>query len=141
MKKVFTIGLILGLVGCSANPVKPVGSEYKQGLKQICIERNHKVTIPSFENDLTRAFSERNIKTIYFDGNTPISCENKLNYSALRSWDMGVYISKINLDLYDSNGKSIGQVDWEQNPLALNKWKDTGKVARAVDMLLGEYSK
>ncbi len=138
MKKILFVSLIVGLFGCVSAPPKKISQEYKQQLKTICIERNTKVTIPSFETDLTRAFAEKGIRSLYFDGAVPANCSNKLNYSALRSWDMGTYVSKINLDLYDLEGNILGQVDWEQNPFALNKWKDSGKkVKYAVDQLLG----
>lgn len=139
MKKILIIGFVLGLVGCAGNPVKALDTEKLNTLREVCIERNSKVTIPSFENDLERAFIENGIKSRFYADNKPSDCQNRLTYSAQRSWDMAVYTSVIQLDLYDINGEQIAKVDWEQNPLALNKWRSTdGKVLDAVNKLLGK---
>lgn len=139
MKKIILFTLIVGLVGCVAKPVKPLDANKLSSLREVCIERNSKVTIPSFENDLERAFIENGVKSKFYSDTKPTECQNRLTYSAQRSWDMAVYTSVIQLDLYDANGEQIAKVDWEQNPLALNKWRSTdGKVLDAVNKLLGK---
>lgn len=139
MKKIILLSLMFGLVGCAGKPVKALDSAKLNTLREVCIERNIKVTIPSFENDLERAFIENGIKSRFYTETRPNDCQNRLTYSAQRSWDMAVYTSVIQLDLYDGNGDQIAKVDWEQNPLALNKWRgNNGKVQDAVNRLLGK---
>lgn len=139
MKNFFLVLFVLGLVGCAGQPVKSLDSNKLATIREICIERNSKVTIPSFEYYLERAFIENSIKSRFYTENKPSDCENRLTYSAQRSWDMAVYTSVIQLDLYDANGDLIAKVDWEQNPLALNKWRGTdGKVKDVVNKLLGK---
>ncbi|MDS7929226.1 hypothetical protein RMB13_07005 [Acinetobacter sp. V102_4] len=139
MRNIILVGLIFGLVGCAGKPVKALDSAKLNTIREVCIERNSKVTIPSFENDLERAFIENGIKSKFYSDIKPTECQNRLTYSAQRSWDMAVCTSVIQLDLYDANGDQIAKVDWEQNPLALNKWRGTdAKVLDTVNKLLGK---
>lgn len=139
MKKIVLLGLMFVLMGCAGKPVKALDRTKLNTLREVCIERNSKVTIPSFEKDLERAFIDNGIKSRFFNEVKPVDCQNRLTYSAQRSWDMAVYISVIQLDLYDEKGEQIAKVDWEQNPLALNKWRgNSGKVQDAVKKLLGK---
>lgn len=143
MKKLLVMGVLglgLALSGCGSMSVKPVAlSAINQG-QVICIEDNPKVIVPAFDEYLKEAFDRHGIKTKFYDKDkVPETCEYKLHYLALRSWDMGTYLSKVKLELLDKNESKVALVDWRQNDFALNKWRnDQGKVYDLVDQLVGQ---
>lgn len=128
----------IGLSGCGSINVKSLPLTTLNQGQLICIEDNPKVTVPAFDEYLKEAFQRHNIKTRHFDKDkVPETCELKLNYVALRSWDMGTYLSKVKLELLNNKDEQIALVDWRQNDMALNKWRsDQGKVYDLVDRLL-----
>lgn len=143
MKKIIlcsVMGLMMALSGCGSMSVKPVAlTAINQG-QVICIEDNPKVIVPAFDEYLKEAFNRHNIKVKFYDKDkVSETCEYRLHYVALRSWDMGTYLSKVKLELFDKNESQVALVDWRQNDFALNKWRnDQGKVYDLVDKLIGQ---
>ncbi len=140
MKKLFVLGVLsVSLIGCVSNPAKPMNQADLVKLRTICIEHNVDVSIPSFEDYIVEGLARHGIKSQTYKGVMPAHCENKLTYVGLRSWDLANYVSVINLKVYDKSDDIVARVDWQQNPMAPNKWRNAkGKVFDAVDMLLGK---
>lgn len=139
MRDFFILGVIVALTGCASNPVKPLQQHELVTLKDVCVQTNEKVIVPAFESYIRDGFARHNIKAHFYKDSLPEMCDTKLTYTALRSWDMATYLSVIKLDLYSNSGELLAKIDWEQNPLALNKWRNSeGKVFDAIDQLLGK---
>ena len=137
------LGFSLVLSGCGSMNIKSLPLTALNQEKIICIEDNPKVIVPAFDEYLKEAFNKHNIKTRFFEkGKVPETCEYRLNYLALRSWDMGTYLSKVKLELFNNKEEQVGLVDWRQNDFALNKWRSTeSKVNDLVDQLLDKAPK
>lgn len=143
MKKLILVACFGAMMtGCVSNTIRPLNQTQVKNLDVVCIENNPLVTVPSFENDIREGFANHNIRTLTYKGTKPAQCKNHLTYIGLRSWDLGMYLSAIDLKLYDNKNELIAQVDWKQNGAALNKWRNSkGKVFDAVDLLLDKKAK
>lgn len=144
MKKIVVTTLIgMGLTGCGSLAVKPVPNPISLQPNNVCIEDNPKVIVPMFNEHLVEAFSNHGLKsTVYKENSNLQNCQTKLRYTALRSWDMGIFLSTVHLELLNSQDVKIGTVDWVQNPWALNKWRaDQKKLNFLIGELLGESKK
>lgn len=140
MKNLVVLGFLgIGLVGCSSISVKPVSVNTLKQAPLLCIEDNPKVTVQDFNKYLAEAFLDHGIKTKLFDkGAISSDCTYKLNYVAYRSWDLAVYLSKVDLQMFERENL-IAEVNWTQGSGAINKWRNTkGKVDDLVSELLGE---
>lgn len=129
---------LMALSGCTSIKVDPVSSEYN--LSHVCIERNPKVQVSEFLPVVEDRFQYHGITTQVVDATLP-SCEYRLTYTALRSWDFTPYLSHAELRLYKGY-KQISYGEFHLNGkggLALTKFDSVEtKMTPVVDQMLGK---
>ncbi|MEB3753495.1 hypothetical protein I2F62_03925 [Acinetobacter sp. MD2(2019)] len=121
--------------------VKPVNKDLLQRSDAVCVEQNNSVFHGALiQSALVEAFSKQNIKTktISRDNIQSSECEYRVTYVARRSFGAGVYISNIELNLFDRNRNYIGNAKWKINSsLSPDRFKDLQEnVDEIVDKLL-----
>jgi hypothetical protein len=134
-----TSALALSL-GCTSITVQPI--EASVGLQRVCIERNPDVQVIDFLDVLRAGFLRHGIETELFSGTVPSSCEFVLEYTALRSWDLGSYLSHAELQL-ERSGQPIASAVFHlrgKGGYALTKYQGTKtKMDPVIDELLAQY--
>jgi hypothetical protein len=147
MRKNITSALlaIMLVSGCTVIGVKPV--DKSQNLMHVCISENPKVIIEGFTLLLQASFERHLITSEIFLGALPKGCDFRLEYTALRSWDLATYMSYAELELY--KGKTLaGYAEYRlrggiggRGGLNLTKYDSTeSKLSRMVDELLEQYN-
>ncbi len=133
--------LILSLSACTAVQVQPVNKEL--ALKNVCIEKNEKVIVADFLPVVQEGFERHGLTSTIFKEEKPNNCDAVLTYTALQSWDITLYLSHAELDLY-SNDVKVAGATYHLNGkggLDLTKWKGTkAKMDPVIDELLQEYN-
>ncbi|MGF1689934.1 Sbal_3080 family lipoprotein [Photobacterium kagoshimensis] len=136
--KICFVVAAIALSGCTSIKVDPVSTEYK--LSHVCIERNSKVQVKEFLPVVEDRLQYHGITTQVSDA-VPQSCEYRLTYTALRSWDFTPYLSHAELRLYKGY-KQIGYGEFHLNGkggLALTKFDSVEtKMIPVVDQMLGK---
>lgn len=142
-KYIFALCLICISVvnaGCTVTRVqwmKPVTN-----LRFVCIRENPKVTVPDFLDVVQDGFARHGISTEVYSGDTPGSCEYILTYTALRAWDLGVFLTHAELNL-ERAGKKIAYAEYHlkgKGGFSLMKWKSVkSKMDPMIDELLKDY--
>lgn len=126
------------LSGCTSIKVEPVSNEYS--IKHICIQNNPRVIIDGFINTVEDRFQYHGISTEILDL-VPETCEYKLTYTALRSWDLAPYLSHAELRLFKDN-RRIAYGEFHLNGkggFALTKFNSIKtKMDPVVDEMLGK---
>jgi hypothetical protein len=133
--------LSLILTGCTSITVLPV--DRALALKHVCIQDNPKVTLSGFVPMLQEGFSRHGISTEVISGITsPAQCEYVLTYTALRSWDLTVYLTEAELRL-EKEGKMVASAVYHlkgKGGLSLVKWAGVkSKMDPVIDELLKNY--
>ena len=112
------------------------------GLDRVCIERNPDVEVIDFLDVLRAGFVRHGIETEVFNGPVPSSCEFVLEYTALRSWDLGAYLSHAELHL-ERSGRPLASAVYHlrgKGGYALTKYQGTKtKMDPVIDELLAQY--
>jgi hypothetical protein len=133
--------LSLILAGCTSITVQPV--DRALALKHVCIQENPKVTLSGFIAMLQDGFSRHGISTEVISGvNTPTQCEYVLTYTALRSWDLTVYLTEAELRL-EKDGEMVASAIYHlkgKGGFSLVKWAGVkSKMDPVIDELLKNY--
>jgi hypothetical protein len=128
------------LSACTSIKVDPVSSEYN--VSHVCIERNPKVLVREFLPVVEGRMQYHGITTQVVDG--PLSsCEYRLTYTALRSWDFTPYLSHAELRLYKGY-RQISYGEFHLNGkggLALTKFDSVEtKMTPVVDQMFGKQT-
>lgn len=141
MKRLISLVLCsLLLPACTSIKVKSVDENLQ--IDQICINENKSVKFYEFIDTIRRRIEYHHIRTLVFsDENKPAECEYTLLYSALRSWDLGLYLSHAELNLFKGNNL-IAEATYHLNGkggLSLTKWASiSSKMNPVVDELLNK---
>jgi hypothetical protein len=108
----------MALAGCSSGPpIEPVPAGEK--INHICIQKNPRVMVDDFTIVMQEGFMKRGISSTLFDGDAPSACIYTATYTALRSWDIKMYLAEARIDIY-----RMGQ------PIASAPWRLTGRSRR-----------
>jgi hypothetical protein len=130
---------IMILAGCTSVKVQPMGSEHQPEL--ICLENNPEVIVAGFEEAVRERIESHGINTQMYSGPVPEECLYTIRYTALKNWDIGLYMHHAELYL-SLDGQEIGRAVYHlrnKGGLALNKWQDVKtKMDPVVDQLLGK---
>lgn len=129
--------LLVSLSACTAVQVKPL--DPGMGMQHLCIQENPRVTVPGFAAILQDGIQRNGLTSQLYSGAKPAGCEYVLTYTALRSWDIGTYLSHAELRI-DRDGRQVAFAQYRlrgKGGLALNKWKSAeAKMAPVIDELL-----
>jgi len=141
----FAIGILVVILfsGCSTMKVTQIDKKHK--LEYLCIEDNPKVKVNDFIPVIEKKFHSYGIATdIYAKNRIPEYCNVKMEYTALRSWDIGTYLSFAEVNLY-KDGKSVGHAEYGmtgKGGLDLSKWASVkSKMTPVIEKLLSQYDK
>jgi len=133
------LGIILFLTGCATKNVHPISKTYK--IKHICIQDNPKVIVGGFIDTIITLFENHGISSEIYTGKLPENCEYRLRYTALKTWDIDVYMHHAELHLYKKD-KKIGSGIYHLTGgggLDLSKFESIEKkMAPIVDELLND---
>lgn len=142
MKPIHALTLASSLLlasGCTAVRVQSLDAS--EPMLHVCIQENPKVAVEDFVDVLREGFDRHAISTEVFKANNrPAHCEYVLTYTALRSWDMGPYLSHAELRI-DKRGRAVASAEYHlrgKGGLSLTKWAGTkAKMDPVIDELLG----
>ena len=141
--KHYTIALLLlsTLVGCTSVNVKPLSVAHN--ISHIYIEDNPRVTVPGFISVIENKLEDHGISTEVYSGAKPQKYQAILTYTALRSWDLGTYLTDAEIRIKNKEGKQIGYAQYHligKGGLDPNKWASVkSKMNPVLDALLKEY--
>lgn len=125
-------------VGCTSVTVTPLPA----GVSEVAIRDNPKVTVPEFVDVVRDGFRRHGIRTKVIAETAPAGDDYVLTYTALRSWDIGTYLSKAELWI-THKGDPAGHAEYHlrnKGGLALNKWAGVeSKMNPVMDELLVNY--
>lgn len=138
-KLLIVVTSIMVLAGCTSVKVQPVSSS--ESIDTICIENNPKVVRGDFLPTVRSEIEQYGINTVVYDGEKmPGSCNYRMTYTALQSWDFTPYLSHAELHLYKGYAK-IGEGIFHLNGkggLDLSKFNSTrDKMAPVVQQMFG----
>ena len=129
------------LTGCTSINVQKLESSEK--VSHVCIEENPKVIVHDFLPIVQKGFERHGITTEVYEKTMPNYCEYNLTYTALKTWDMAMYMHHAELWLYRGK-KNIAYAEYHLNGkggLALNKWASVdSKMDPVINQLLSGYS-
>ena len=135
---VHLVVVVVALSGCTSISVQPVSDSHK--ISEICIEENPKVVVEEFLNVVRDGFDRHGIATRVIRGPIPADCSYVLHYTALKKWDMAVYMHHAELWL-EHDGRKIGSATYHlrgSGGASLMKWQSTKtKMDPVIDELLG----
>ncbi|WP_085633070.1 MULTISPECIES: Sbal_3080 family lipoprotein [unclassified Pseudomonas] len=98
LHRVVTAGLLLALAGCTNIKVEPVAPQYK--ITKLCIEENPQVVVGDFVAGMQNLLRRHSIDSQLYAAPVPASCEYRMSYTAIRSWDLSMYLSDASVRLY-----------------------------------------
>ncbi|WP_392886292.1 Sbal_3080 family lipoprotein [Pseudomonas migulae] len=129
LPRVALAGLLLTVSGCTNIKVDPVAPQYK--ITQLCIEENPKVVVGDFVDGLQTLLRKHNIESRLYAAPVPSSCEYRLTYTAIRSWDFSAYLSDASVRLY----KGDQQIGFGQYHLTGEGGFDPSKIASVEEKM------
>ena len=139
MKYLLLIAASTLVVACTSIKVQPMQAEHKPQI--ICLKNNPEVIVAGFEEAVRERIEFHGIKTLMYDDKAPDGCEYTMSYTALKNWDMGLYLHHAELYL-KFDGREIGNATYHlrnKGGLSLTKWQDVKtKMNPVVDQLLGQ---
>lgn len=91
--------LACAVAGCAIrSDVQPVGFGR---VDSVCIERNDAVLMEGFLPALVKQIEARGVATEVYAGAPPADCRHRVTYTANWSWDMAMYLTYAQINVYD----------------------------------------
>ena len=141
LNKVFICVGFLLLTGCTSVKIEQLDPTMQ--VSHVCIKDNPKVIVHDFLPVVQKGFKRHGITTEVYKSNIPNYCEYNLTYTALKTWDMAMYMHHAELWLYRDK-ENIAYAEYHLNGkggLALNKWASVdSKMDPVINQLLSGYS-
>ncbi|MBI5203402.1 MAG: hypothetical protein HZA11_00625 [Nitrospirae bacterium] len=127
--------------GCTSVKVRPVDAGLD--MSHIFIQKNEKVAAQDFISVLIDGCSRHGISTsVVTNGYTSGEKDFTLQYTALRNWDLGTYLTHAEIYIY-RNRLLIGSAEYHliaDGGFSLFKWQGTeAKIGPVIDELLQNY--
>ena len=133
--------IIVLLAGCTSIKVQELDPTTK--VSHVCIEENPKVIVNNFLSVVQNGFKRHGITTEVYQGSIPNHCEYHLAYTALKNWDVAMYMHHAELRLYRGK-ENIAYAEYHLNAkggFALNKWASVdSKMDPVINQLLSGYT-
>lgn len=128
------------LSGCTSVQVKR--ADPASGMRHLCIQDNPRVTVPGFVEVLRDGIERNGLSSEMYEGQKPVHCEFVLTYTALRSWDLGTYLSHAELRI-ERNGRQLASAQYHlrgKGGFSLTKWQGVEtKMNPVIDELFADY--
>jgi len=128
------------LSGCTSIQVKR--ADPATGMRHLCIQDNPRVTVPGFVEVLRDGIERNGLSSEMYEGQKPAHCEFILTYTALRSWDLGTYLSHAELRI-ERNGRQLASAQYHlrgKGGFSLTKWQGVEtKMNPVIDELFADY--
>jgi len=142
MRNILTILFLVTVSACTSIKVNELNpAEYK--VHHVCIENNPKVIVSEFLGVIEEGLHRHGITSEVYEGKKPGYCEYYLTYTALKTWDIGMYLHHAEIHLYKDRRK-IAYAEYHldgKGGLALNKWASVdSKMDPVINQLLAGYS-
>lgn len=130
------------LSGCTSVEVKR--ADPATGMRHVCIEENPRVTVPDFLTVLRDGIDRNGLSSEVYREQRPAHCEFVLTYTALRSWDLGTYLSHAELRI-ERDGRQLASAQYHlrgKGGFSLTKWQGVEtKMNPVIDELFADYRK
>jgi hypothetical protein len=126
---------LVALQACTSVDVQSVDKKYN--ISHICIEENPKVVSSNFVEGMENVFRSLGVGSAVYSGVLPASCEYRVKYSAINSWDMELYLSHAEVELFRGENK-IGTAKYHlvgEGGFSLMKF---GSVEEKMEPVLGQ---
>lgn len=137
--RVSFLAVLLVLASCTSVKVEPVSQAYK--VSHLCIEENTRIIYPSFVRGLQNVFTQHGVTTQLYSGSLPAGCDYYMTYSAIQSYDMKMFLSHAELNLF-KGPQRIGTAQYHllaEGGFALNKWDSIeSKLDPVIGQLFGQ---
>lgn len=142
MKNILLLLVLTSVSACTSIKVNELDpNEHK--VHHVCIENNPKVIVGGFPGVIEKGLQRHGITSEVYNGEIPKHCEYKLTYTALKTWDIGMYLHHAEIHLFKEN-KKIAYAEYHLNGkggFALNKWASVdSKMDPVINQLLSGYS-
>lgn len=131
--------LACAVAGCAIrSDVQPVGFGR---VDSVCIERNDAVLMEGFLPALVKQIEARGVATEVYAGAPPADCRHRVTYTANWSWDMAMYLTYAQINVYDGVREGAPRIggavyDATAGGANLGKFGDTeSKIAPLVEQL------
>lgn len=141
MKKILTALFLALVASCTSIKVQEVDPSLQ--VSHVCIQDNPKVIVSEYIPVVRKGFERHGITTEIYKVEKPNYCEYHLTYTALKAWDLGMYMHHAELQLYKGS-KPIAYAEYHLNGkggLDLTKWGSVdSKMDPVINKLLSGYS-
>lgn len=128
------------LAGCTSMDIEPIPASYD--VSHMTIIKNEDVEVPNFINILREEYDEHGIKTSVAKDSTKADYPFTTTYTALRSWDLGLYLSHAEVCVWHE-GEMIGSATYHlvlKGGLSPFKWQSAEtKMQPVLNRLLSHY--
>lgn len=128
--------IVLGLSGCSiTQTIDPI----KTPISRVCVHENPDVLMDEFQPELERQIQEKGFPTKSYTGAQPNDCSHRLEYTANWAWDMAMYLTYADIQVFDRGGLAGKAVyDARSGSGRLDKFGRTAeKIKPLIDELFG----
>ena len=129
------------VTACTNVTVREVDSSLQ--VSHVCIKDNPAVIVAEFIPVVRQGFQRHGITTEVYEEQKPRHCEYHLTYTALKTWDVGMYMHHAELQLY-RGVEPIGYAEYHldgKGGLDLSKWASVdSKMDPVIDELLAGFT-
>ena len=141
MKALPIVLLFIILTSCARTNVQKLDPSLQ--ISHVCIQTNPQVAVQEFLPVVRRGFDRHGITTEVFQRDKPKYCKYHLTYTALRNWDLMLYMHFAELQLYYGN-KPVAYAKYDllgMGGLDFSKWASVeSKMNPIIDELLSGFS-
>lgn len=141
MRKTLVGITLLFVAGCTSIQVRELDPSTK--ISHVCIEENSKVIVHNFVSVIQNGFKRHGITTEIYKEVMPDYCEYHLTYTALKTWDVAMYMHHAEVWMYRGN-ENIAYAEYHLNGgggFDLSKWASVdSKMDPVINQLLSGFS-
>jgi len=136
-KRMVAVKILLGILavaslyGCVINKnISPIDAPETA---KICVEKNSKVLMDGFHPELISQMNELGIETETYGLERPDRCNRFMQYTANWTWDLAMYLSYLNIEVYEGN-TLIGKAEYDARGggARLDKFGTTAEIIRPI---------
>jgi hypothetical protein len=133
----FSTAAVLALFSCTSIQVQPLPTSLSP--EKVCIWKNDRVQVEDFVTVLRDGFARHGIPTEVHSGDPFDVCTFVVTYTALRSWDLALYLSHAEIYL-EKDRQIVARAEFHlrgKGGYSLYKYQGTrAKIDPVIDELL-----